>query len=336
MKPAQLPISEESWMALEKETVDALVIRRRMGEKSAIRKVEQEDEKEAEKSEDRKRRVNLLRVIEQEMRLMIVDDPKFAAEEMKITHKLKKMAEVPNEEEEILQTHILSQKEVSENWEDWLTAAGGEVDSMLTEKEAFREIFPEELQKLKEEAEKTGGEIEFIPSKLVFMKKPGPAGGKKKMTWVICGNWETRRDDEDNFSRCRRSRTTNSGVVCVPTLMGSAGSGCPHGFPECQVQSEDEPLIVVKPPSLLVEKVYLRRDVYYLPEKAVYGLRRSPRLWSITGDETMSTFHIQGEHNGKLMNFHLQPLQSEPNLRKLLNANDVEDCEIYMAPHDLR
>lgn len=139
MKPAQLPISEESWMALEKETVDALVIRRRMGEQSAIRKVEQEDEKEAEKSEDRKRRVNLLRVIEQEMRLMIVDDPKFAAEEMKITHKLKKMAEVPNEEEEILQTRILSQKEVSENWEDWLTAAGGEVDSMLTEKEAFRE-----------------------------------------------------------------------------------------------------------------------------------------------------------------------------------------------------
>ena len=55
MKPAQLPISEESWMALEKETVDALVMRRRMGEKSAIRKVEQEDEKEAEKSEDRKR-----------------------------------------------------------------------------------------------------------------------------------------------------------------------------------------------------------------------------------------------------------------------------------------
>ena len=40
---------------MEKETVDALVIRRRMGEQSAIRKVEQEDEKEAEKSEDRKR-----------------------------------------------------------------------------------------------------------------------------------------------------------------------------------------------------------------------------------------------------------------------------------------
>ena len=145
MKPAQLPISEESWMALEKETVDALVVRRRMGEKSAIRKVEQEDEKEAEKSEDRKRRVNLLRIIEQEMRLMIGDDPTFAAEEMKIIHKLKKMAEVSNEEEDILQTRILSQKDVSENREDWLTAAGGEVDSMLTEKEAFREIFPEEL-----------------------------------------------------------------------------------------------------------------------------------------------------------------------------------------------
>ena len=81
------------------------------------------------------------------------------------------------------------------------------------------------------------------------------------------------------------------------------------------IQSEDEPLIVVKPPSLLVEKKYLRRDVYYLPEKAVYGLRRSPRLWGITRDETISTFHIQGEHNGKLMKFH-----SEPNQWKLLET----------------
>ena len=125
--------------------------------------------------------MSLLRVIEKEMCLMIEDDPELAVEEMKIIHQLKKMAESPNEEEEILQTRIVSQREVSNNWEDWINAVAGEVDSMLKEKEAFREIFPEELQKLKEDAEKKGREIEYIPSKLVFTKKPGPAGGKKKM-----------------------------------------------------------------------------------------------------------------------------------------------------------
>ena len=39
MKPAHLPLSEEGWVAIEKETVDALVVRRRIRGKSAIRKM---------------------------------------------------------------------------------------------------------------------------------------------------------------------------------------------------------------------------------------------------------------------------------------------------------
>ena len=92
MKPALHPISEERWMALEKQTVDALVVRRRMREKSAIRRLEETEEKEKEENEDVKRKVNLLRVVEQEMRLMVEDDTELAVEEMKIIAKLKKMA----------------------------------------------------------------------------------------------------------------------------------------------------------------------------------------------------------------------------------------------------
>ena len=200
MKPAPHPVSEERWMALEKETVDAFVVRRRMREKSAIRKLEETEEKEKEKNEDLKRRVNLLRVIEQEMRPMVEDESELAVEEMKIIAKLKKMAAVPNEEEEILQTRILSPKEVSEAREEWLDPVGAEIESMLHEKQALQEIFPEELQKIKEQAEKSGRDIEYIPSKLLFTKKPGPSGGRKKMCWVICGNWETCREDEENVS----------------------------------------------------------------------------------------------------------------------------------------
>ncbi|CAL1154816.1 unnamed protein product [Cladocopium goreaui] len=103
----------------------------------------------------------------------------------------------------------------------------------------------------------------------------------------------------------------------------------PKDEPPRMVLADDEDPILIKPPALLVEKKYLRRDVYYLPEKAIYGLRRSPRLWGLTRDETISDFSIQGEHNGKHMEFMLEPLQSEPNLWKLRNALEPEDTTLY-------
>jgi len=41
----------------------------------------------------------------------------------------------------------VSPKEVSEIWEEWLPAIKSEVESLLQEKEALREDFPEELKR---------------------------------------------------------------------------------------------------------------------------------------------------------------------------------------------
>ena len=102
MKAAHLPLAEEGWAALEREAVDALVVRRRMRGKSAIRKFQEEDG--GEEDEEKKRRVCMLRLIEKEMCLMVDDDPELALEELQILAKIRKMASMPNEEEEILQT----------------------------------------------------------------------------------------------------------------------------------------------------------------------------------------------------------------------------------------
>ena len=128
---------EEAWIAIEREAVDAMAVRRRLRGKSAIRKFEEEDEDEKEKGEEKERRVKILRVIEEEMRRMV------AMQELQIFAKLKQLAVLPNEEEEVLQTKIVSPREVAENWEDWLPAVRSEVESLLKEKEAFREVFPE-------------------------------------------------------------------------------------------------------------------------------------------------------------------------------------------------
>ncbi|CAL1174186.1 unnamed protein product [Cladocopium goreaui] len=331
MKATHLPLAEEQWMALERESLDALAVRRRMRGKSTIRKLQEEDREGKEEEEEKKRRVYMLRLIEKEMCLMVDDDPELAKEEFQILANIRKMASVPNEEEEVLQTRIVSPKEVSDHWPDWIPAAKSEVDSLLYDKQAFKEIGPEELSQLRQEAEKAGRGIEFIPSKLVFTRKPGPDGGRKKMRWVACGNLEPKKEDEDNFSSGADAASLRILAWCAALFQWSASVlDVRTAFLNAKmVLSEDEDVILVKPPWLLTEKAYLRKDVYYLPEKAIYGLRRSPKLCGITRDETISSLEIQGEYNGKNMDFHFEALQSEPNLWRLVNSNDDEDTTTY-------
>ena len=57
MKATHLPLAEEKWIALERESVDALAVRRRMRGKSTIRKLQEEDGEENDGEEEKKRRV---------------------------------------------------------------------------------------------------------------------------------------------------------------------------------------------------------------------------------------------------------------------------------------
>ena len=123
---------------------------------------------------------------EEEMRRMVEDDAELALEELQILSKLKKLAVMPNEE-------IAPPREVAENWEEWLLSVRSEVESLLNEKEAFREVFPEELQNLKKmQKRKERGSNKYIPSKLVKRKYGGwhaeiwnPAVKKKKTISVV-------------------------------------------------------------------------------------------------------------------------------------------------------
>ena len=68
----------------------------------------------------------MLRLIEKEMCLMVDDHPELAMQELQILAKIKSMAMIPNEEEEVLQTRLVSPKEVSQHWPDWLQAVKNE------------------------------------------------------------------------------------------------------------------------------------------------------------------------------------------------------------------
>ena len=59
-------------------------------------------------------------------------------------------------------------------------------------------------------------------------------------------------------------------------------------------------------------------DTLYLPLKAVYGFRRSPKLWGLHRDKTIKTFDIKVVIDGRCESLELKPMESEQNLWKVV------------------
>ena len=331
LKPTQHPASNEDWIALENEVPDPLERRRRLREKASVRRLEgglKTEEQEREEQEEIRR--NRLRcIIEEEMHLLLTDSTSLAMEEMKILAALKKQIkdEVKEEEEEVLQTKIVSPKEVSLMWSEWKEAAMSEINALLTDKEMTRE----EVRRLEEKAGKEGRKVEVIPSKIVATRKPGPNGGKKKIRWVVCGNLEPVKDKEETFSSgadaaafrvliwtsCRNQWQAK--VLDVRTAFLNA----------MMELAEDEDYLIVRPPPLFVEKKIYPPDHRFWPLKAVYGFRRSPRLWGKCRDRTLEDIRIQVMVGATSLTLKLVPLDSEPNLWRILNSEQPEDSTLY-------
>eukprot|EP00435_Cladocopium_sp_Y103_P017360 s3627_g4.t1 len=121
MKKAELPPDEGQWLAIEQETVDALMKRRRIREKSTIGKLQKDEEDLEEEQWRRHREVD--RLVAEEMPLMVEDHPDLVVQEMAIIQQLKKMVEIKEDEEEVLRTKVVSAREVSQEWDNWLPAS---------------------------------------------------------------------------------------------------------------------------------------------------------------------------------------------------------------------
>ena len=156
-----------------------------MREKTSVRKieVEEKDLKDEEKEEEKVQqlRQRLSRMIEEEMKHMAEDDPDIAVEELKWAANMKRMMEEPSEEDEILQTKVISTREVAKSWKSWLEAVDAEVQSLLEEKEALKKITRKELAEIQKKAAQEGRTVEIIPSKLVLtIKELAPMAASTK------------------------------------------------------------------------------------------------------------------------------------------------------------
>ena len=103
-------------------------------------------------------------------------------------------------------------------------------------------------------------------------------------------------------------------LVCRSVPMAGIYVGCSH----CSFECEDGALWRWRPDPCEATSITHWEET----EKAIYSLRRSPKLWGLTRDETISAFDIQVNYEGKIKIFNLEPLQSEANLWKLCAGED--------------
>ena len=166
-----------SGSSIEREIADALTTRRRLQEKTSVRKidVEEKDLKDEEKEEEKVQqlRQRLIKIIE-EIKHMLEDEPDIAMEELEWVANMKRIMEKPNKEDEIFQTNIISTREVAKSWKSWLEAIDAEVHNFLEEKDILKKITRKELEEIQKKAAQEGCTVEIIPSKLVFTIKAGP------------------------------------------------------------------------------------------------------------------------------------------------------------------
>ena len=317
--PAPRREAEVEWQAIEPEQEDQQVVRRRLRGKTAVRKLELEPEEKTEEFYD-KARAN--HVLEHEMVNLPMDDPELVAVQAPALSKLKKFAAQGEEEDEILQTKIVGQQEVGKEWELWMEPTKDEIYSLINEKEALVEYKKDKVDELLRWASASNRKVEIIPSKLVFTKKPAPGGCRRKTRWVACGNYESKNPHEENYSggadiTALRIMTSfavenqwEGSTVDVKTAFLNA---------EMDMQNE-ETILMVRPPPFLVEKKLVDRQTLFMPAKALYGFRRSPRLWGLCRDRHLQEMKIIV--NGVALELH--PLQSEPNLWKIVEQQPLQ------------
>lgn len=268
LKKATEPVQEGVWLALEREGLDALKIRRRIRGKTTMMSAAVQDEEEEDRRMKAEEKRRILKIVAEEMTMMVQEDPETAGMSVRTLSRLRRMIKEPQEEEEeVLQTKVVTQQQVSSEWKEWVPAVQDEMTSLLQEKEALREVKKEELEKMYRKAYQEGRKVELIPSRLVCTVKPGERGGKKKIRWVACGNYEERRDQEENYSG-GADATAFRVMVAMAQGFGWEGSvvDVKTAFLNAKmVQEDDEPLILIKPPYILIEKKMLEKSSLFEP-----------------------------------------------------------------------
>ena len=217
-------------------------------------------------------------------------------------------------QEVFLQTRMFSLAEVKANLAEWIPSMKSELDSLMIETGAIKEITWKESDRLRREAESKGVLFEKIPAKAVFSRKAG--SGKRKCRACACGNYMAQRDQLDTYAG-------GTGATEVRTVLRKAGL---EGWSAVALdvktaflrapRDHSREIVVVQPPAIFVLAGLCGPDTLWLVEKALYGLTTSPKEWTQFRNQSLGDFrrlHLRGSEDqrpGHLEDCGGQPIPS--------------------------
>ena len=301
---------QQVWIGfLEEADRDEMRERRRIRGKQSIR------------VEEGAEMVPLRRLLREEAENLEMDSVKNSRMMFKKLAVIKKIVKgMEEEEQQILQTKIISPNEMVREVHLWDDAIRSEMKSLLEEKQALRMVESEE----KKEMERSGRDLEVVPSKLVITRK---AGGRRKVRIVACGNFIPKKEEEDLFAsgsdavgvRVALKMAAQSGWEGTSIDIKTAFLNAPLPVKEIPEGGEEpETVVLLKPPPLLVKLGYVKEGTWWMALRAMYGLRQSPKVWGDHRDRLLSSMEWRLQEK----TMWLEQAAAEPNMWKVVSERE--------------
>ena len=179
----------------------------------------------------------------------------------------------------------------------WLDGMKDEMNSM-----DVREVFDEVTATgLNERYWRKGIKTNKIPAKMVMVKKPlhdGAGGWKARARVVCCGNFEPGSVGKDVGNRAEVPSTFEMRTLLALGVDKGWSIGSldvKTAFLYAELDEEEDGIIVVQPPSILVRLGLVRPGVLWKLKKALYGLRCAPKRWGEERDRTLANQEVSTE-----------------------------------------
>ena len=200
------------------------------------------------------------------------------------------MREVYLPEEEVLQTTTCSTRDIYEDIEGWRKAFTKELDS-FDRLNVKTDVWENTLDKAK---------VEILPGKVVMVKKPiGDGTHLKKGRVVVCGNFQQVQPGEETCANTPSFPMLRT-LISLASLQNWAVASWDVSTAFLYAQLPEDHIVYCRPPNALIRLGLVQPGVVWKLNKALYGLRTSPKAWEEERDEKLQnlTWSLNGKQVG--------------------------------------